>query len=507
MALSDTAHDELLFVPLGGTGEIGMNLNLYGYRGAWVMIDCGMMISNDSGEDQIYVPEPSFFKDKELSALILTHAHEDHIGGIVDLWAHIQCPIYATPFTAAVVRRKFAESDHELPPQFKIFPIGSRFEVGPFHVEMIPITHSTVEAQSIVLRTDEGAILHTGDWKLDPQPLVGPPTATDRFKALAEERVIAVVGDSTNAQIPGHSPSEASVRERLKDLISRERNRVVCACFSSNIARLATFLELARETGRHPVLVGRSLLRMIGAAKETGYLPRWLDEVPPYDAMFLPRHKVMLICTGSQGEERAALSRIARGDHRHIELDSDDVIFFSSKVIPGNEEEIARLQERFIERGVRVVTEDDEPIHVSGHPCVEELKQMYSWVRPETLIPVHGYPPHLLAHASVGRACGVKTVLEIRNGDLVQLSPGRAQVISQVDVGRVMREPEPPFKPRGRGGRGGRGGRDRKPTERKGRRDQAQSRSQRRDAQRGEAHSSDWMSDWGGERSSRRRRR
>lgn len=501
MALIDMPQDELLFVPLGGTGEIGMNLNLYGHQGAWVMVDCGMMIDNVTGEDQIYVPDPSFFKDKQLAALVLTHAHEDHIGGIVDLWPHLQCPIYATPFTAAVVRRKFSESDQETPPQFKIFPIGSRFQVGPFDIEMIPITHSTVEAHSIVLRTAHGAVLHTGDWKLDPEPLLGVRTDEERFKALAQERVIAVVGDSTNAQLPGRSPSEAAVRERLRDLISREQNRVVCACFSSNIARLATFLDVARATGRHPVFVGRSLLRMLGAAKETGYLPRWLDEVPPHDAMFLPRHKLMLICTGSQGEERAALSRIAQGEHRHIYLEPDDAVFFSSKVIPGNEEEIGLLQARFMEQGVRVITEEQELIHVSGHPCVDELKQMYHWVQPEALIPVHGYPPHLLAHAQVGRACGIKTVLEIRNGDVVSLSSEPASVIAQTFTGRVMRPPEPAFRPRARGSRG-------RPERGKGNGKSATSarhNQPRRGAQAGGAQKrGDWLNEWTGRRGKRR---
>jgi len=496
MALIDTPQEELLFVPLGGTGEIGMNLNLYGHQDNWVMVDCGMMIDNATGEDQIYAPDPDFIKDKTITALILTHAHEDHIGGIVDLWSHLQCPIYATPFTAAVVRRKFAESEHKSAPQFKIFPVGSRFTVGPFDVEMIPITHSTVEAHSIVLRTEHGAVLHTGDWKLDPNPLIGERTAESRFKALAQERVLAVVGDSTNAQIPGRSPSESAVRERLKDLISRERNRVVCACFSSNIARLATFLEVARATGRHPVLVGRSLLRMIGAAKETGYLPRWLDEVPPYDSMFIPRNKLMLICTGSQGEERAALSRIAMGQHRHIYLEPDDAVFFSSKVIPGNEEEISLLQSRFIEQGVRVITEEDELIHVSGHPCVEELKQMYDWVQPDALIPVHGYPPHLIAHAQVGRSCGVKSVLEIRNGDVISLSSEPPQVIGQVHVGRVMRPPEPSFQPRSRGTRGGRRRSERGHTG-------GSRRPSRQAGGKGE-RGGDWLGEWTGPRRKRR---
>lgn len=448
---------ELLFVPLGGTGEIGMNLNLYCYDGVWVMVDCGMMINTVDGEDRIFAPDPAFLLDKDITALVLTHAHEDHIGAITDLWMTFRCPIYATPFTAAVVRRKVAESDLPERVPLKIVPPGARFDIGPFSFEMIPITHSTVESQSLVLRTAAGAVLHTGDWKLDPKPLVGPATAEARFKALAKERVLAVVGDSTNAQIPGRSGSESLVRERLKDLIGRERNRVVCACFSSNIARVATFLEVAAATGRHPVLVGRSLLRMVGAAQETGYLPRALNEVPLRDAMYLPRHKVLMICTGSQGETRAALSRISFGQHRDVFLEPDDVIFFSSKVIPGNEEGIERLQRRFQHSGVRVVSERDDLIHVSGHPCIDELKQLYGWVRPECLIPVHGYPEHLIAHAQVGRDLGLRHVLEVRNGDVVHLNAETPRVVGEAPVGRVMRPPEAPYAgQRGRDERGGR---------------------------------------------------
>ena len=442
--------DKLLFVPLGGSGEIGMNLNLYGYQDTWMMVDCGMMISSESGQDNILVPDIEFLRDKKLAGLVLTHAHEDHIGAITDLWLELRCPLYTTPFTAAVIRRKVSESAIKIHVPFKIQPPGGRFQVGPFDCEFIPITHSTVESQSIMIRTDEGHIFHTGDWKLDPDPLVGRVTATDRIKALGKEGVLAVVGDSTNAQIEGISGSELGVRQRLRALINNERHRVVCASFSSNIARLHTFLTIAEETGRSPVLVGRSLKRMVAAAQETGYLSRNIVFVPPRDAMFLPPERVLLICTGSQGEARAALSRIAAQTHPDIYLTEGDTVFFSSKVIPGNEREIEHLKRSLTAQEIKVVDEGDAFIHVSGHPCVDELKQMYAWLKPQVLVPVHGYPPHLSAHAAVGRECDIPRVIEVRNGDIVRFDGGQSEVIGNAPTGRRLRPPEEPRRGRRR---------------------------------------------------------
>ncbi len=457
---------QLTFVPLGGSGEIGMNLNLYGYGDEWLMVDCGMMIDSSEGADQIFVPEIDFLRGKTLVGMVLTHAHEDHIGGITDLWLELRCPLYTTPFTAAVIRRKLSESEIKEKVPFKIQPPASRFTVGEhFDCELVPVTHSTVESQSVVIRTPVGNVFHTGDWKLDPAPLVGLKTAEKRIKEIGQEGVLAVVGDSTNAQVEGESGSESEVKNQLRQLILEEKGRVVCTSFSSNIARLMTFFKIAQETQRNPVIIGRSLKRMVAAAQETGYIPRDLPLVPPRDAMYLPPERVLIVCTGSQGEARAALSRIAEMNHPDIYLEESDTVFFSSRVIPGNEEEIERLKGRLGRLGVKIVDEEEAFIHVSGHPCVNELKTMYSWLQPQLLIPVHGYPPHLAAHAEVGRKCEIPQVLEVRNGDIVTLGEEEAEIMGSTPTGRRLRiEPEPRWRGgnshnQGRTNRGRRGGR------------------------------------------------
>ena len=432
--------EKLMFVPLGGSGEIGMNLNLYSYGDVWLMVDCGMMIDSSAGTDQIFVPDIEFLRKKKLAGLVITHAHEDHIGGITDLWLELRCPIYTTPFTAAVIKRKLSESPIKERVPIKIQAPGGQFTIADtFDCEFIPITHSTVESQSVLISTPVGNIFHTGDWKLDPSPLVGRKTAEKRIKELGEEGVLAVVGDSTNAQIDGVSGSEESVRDRLRQLVRQEQGRVVCTCFSSNIARLVTFFEIAAELQRNPIVIGRSLKRMIASAQETGYISKSLPLVPPRDAMYLPPERVLLICTGSQGEARAALARITAGTHPDIYLEEGDTVFFSSKVIPGNEIEIQNLKNGLNKLGVRTVDEEEECIHVSGHPCRDELKLMYEWLKPEVLIPVHGYPPHLEAHAELARDCGIPQVLEVRNGDMVELNYQNTQVVGSTPTGRRLR--------------------------------------------------------------------
>ena len=446
---------DLQFVPLGGSGEIGMNLNLYRCRDTWIMIDCGMMISSDETTDQILIPDITALRGIQISGIVLTHAHEDHIGAVADLWSEIRAPLYMTPFTAAVMRRKLGESSLSERVPFKIIPSGGTCNIGPFAIEFVPITHSTIESQMIILRTPEGIIVHTGDWKLDPDPVLGSVTQEQAIRQVGTEGVLAVVGDSTNAQEDGWSGSERSVQTTLKKLVSLEKGRVVCACFSSNIARLSSFIQIAQETGRNPLLLGRSLRRMVSAAQEIGYLSRDIPFVSPKDAMYIPRDRLLVICTGSQGETNAALTRISSGNHPDLILEPKDAVFFSSKVIPGNEEVIERLQTKLRSLGIKVTTEFDEQIHVSGHPCIEELKQMYTWLQPQVLIPVHGYPPHLSAHALVGEECGIPTVIEVRNGDLVTFTEsGGAEILDQLHTGRRVRPPEV-LKHR-RGKRGGR---------------------------------------------------
>lgn len=432
--------EKLMFVPLGGSGEIGMNLNLYGYEDLWLMVDCGMMIDSSEGIDQIFVPDIEFLRKKKLAALVITHAHEDHIGGITDLWLELRCPIYTTPFTAAVIRRKLSESPIKERVPLKIQAPGGKFTIADtFDCEFVPITHSTVESQAVMIRTPAGNIFHTGDWKLDPNPLVGRKTSEKRIKELGAEGILAVVGDSTNAQIDGTSGSEEAVRDRLRQLIKQEKGRVVCTCFSSNIARLVSFFEIAEELQRNPIIIGRSLKRMIASAQETGYISRSLPLVPPRDAMYLPPERVLLICTGSQGEARAALARITAGTHPDVYLEDGDTVFFSSKVIPGNEQGIQNLKSGLSNMGVKVVDEEDELIHVSGHPCKDELRLMYDWLTPEVLIPVHGYPPHLEAHAALAYECGIEQVIEVRNGDMVELSQQESKLIGSTPTGRRLR--------------------------------------------------------------------
>ena len=435
--------DELLFLPLGGTGEIGMNLNLYGHAGRWLMIDCGITFGNDTtpGVDVI-MPNPSFIASRRdrLCGLVLTHAHEDHIGAVPYLWRRLQCPLYATPFTAALLRRKLEDEGLAGSARITEIALSGRFSVGPFDLELITLTHSIPEPNAVVLRTSVGTVLHTGDWKLDADPRVGASTDEDALRRVGKEGVLAMIGDSTNALVDGESGSEGAVKESLTALVGELDNRVVVACFASNIARMRTIAEAAHANGRAVGLVGRSMWRNTDAARETGYLkdlPRFLNEE---DAARVPRDKVLLICTGSQGEARAALSRIARDDHPRIKLDRGDTVIFSSRIIPGNEVGIGHLQNQLALMGLRVITERDRFVHVSGHPAREELRQMYQWIQPQIAVPVHGETRHLIAHADLARECGVAHTPVIANGDILKLSADGAEIVGQVQTGRLTRE-------------------------------------------------------------------
>jgi ribonuclease J len=433
--------DELAFLALGGVGEIGMNLSLYGYGGRWLMIDCGISFADDTlpGVD-VVMPDPGFIAERvdALDGLVVTHAHEDHIGAIPYLWPRLRCPVYATPFTAAVLRLKLIEAglEHEVP--ITEIPMSGRFSVGPFEIELITLTHSIPEPNAVVLRTPLGTVLHTGDWKFDADPLVGSVADEAALRRIGEEGVLAMVCDSTNALRPGEAGSEADVRRSLVDLVGRCRNRVVVACFASNVARLESAAAAAAAHDRHAALVGRSLWRIEHAARETGYL----KEVPPFltdeEAAYLPREKVLLICTGSQGEPRSALARIAEDEHPHIVLEEGDTVIFSSRIIPGNERAIGRLHNRLATLGVEIVTEHDHFVHVSGHPAQDELTRMYQMVRPRIAVPVHGETRHLRAQARLAEECQVPQTVVTRNGEVVKLAPGPAAVLGEVPVGRLV---------------------------------------------------------------------
>jgi ribonuclease J len=431
---------DLVFLPLGGAGEIGMNLNLYGHAGKWLMVDCGITFGDDTtpGVDVI-MPDPAFIVERrdDLAGLVLTHAHEDHLGAVHWLWPQLECPIYATPFTAAVLRRKLAEAGLERAAKITEVPMSGTFDVGPFGIELITLTHSIPEPNAVVIRTKAGTVLHTGDWKLDPDPLVGPSTDEEALLRAGEDGVLAMVCDSTNVLVPGTSGSEADVRENLIELVGRMDKRVAVAAFASNVARLETICRAAEAHGRRVALVGRSMKRIVEAARETGYLTDVAPFVPDSDIGYLPRDEVLLICTGSQGEPRSALSRIADDDHPEVRLEAGDTVVFSSREIPGNERSIGRLQNKLASLGVDVVTARNEDVHVSGHPARDELVQMYQWIRPKIAVPVHGEARHLIAHAELARECQVPEPVGARNGYAVRLAPGRATVIDEVPHGRL----------------------------------------------------------------------
>jgi len=433
---------ELLFLPLGGSGEIGMNMNLFGYGGRWLMVDCGVTFGGDAmpGVDVI-MPDPGYIAERlnQLDGLVLTHAHEDHIGAVPYLWERLRCPMWATPFTANVLRRKLEDVGLANKAKITVLKSGSRFRVGKhWDIEMVTLTHSIPEPNALLIRTPAGTIFHTGDWKLDPTPLVGPPVDEDQLRKIGDDGVLACVGDSTNVFRAGVAGSELEVRESLIELVKRYEQRVVIACFASNVARLETVAMVAKAVKRHATLVGRSMWRFYEAAKETGYL----KNIPPFisedEAADLPRHKVLMAATGSQGEPRAALSRIAAGTHPSTKLDPGDAVIFSSRIIPGNEKAIGRLHDGLALMGVDVVTEKDHFIHVSGHPARDELVQMYQWIRPKILVPVHGEARHMLEHEKLGESCQIPDSLMALNGQVMRLAPGRPEIVDDVPSGRLV---------------------------------------------------------------------
>ncbi len=437
--------DSVYFLPLGGSDEIGMNLNLYGYgpeeKRKWVIVDCGVTFGDLStpGVDLI-MPDPIFIEERadDLVGMVLTHAHEDHMGAVAQLWKRLRCPIYATPFTAYLVRDRLAE--HGLLDEVELHEISldSRFELGPFDIQLVTLTHSIPEPNGLAIRTPAGLILHTGDWKIDPDPLIGEETDSAALEAMGEEGVLAMVCDSTNVFSAGESGSEAGVKDALIEVVGELKGKVAIAAFASNVARLQSAIEAAEANGRRVCLVGRSMHRMTSAAKSVGLLQHVQDFVTEEEAGFFPEDKILYLCTGSQGEPRAALSRIADGNHRNVTLGPGSTVIFSSRVIPGNELGIFNLQNQLAERGVHIITEKDRPIHVSGHPCRDELAQMYAWAKPKVAIPVHGERRHLLEHADFAKSLQVPHAITVRNGDMVELSSdGSGAVVDEVPAGRL----------------------------------------------------------------------
>jgi len=436
----DLDPDALYFVPLGGAGEIGMNLNLYGHQGKWVIVDLGITFGDETTPGvEIILPDPGFIADRmeDLAGIVLTHAHEDHLGAVPYLWPDLRCPVYCTPFTASVLRAKLQERGLTQQVQIITVPMSGRFQVGPFDMELITLTHSIPEPNGLVVRAGRATVLHSGDWKLDPDPIIGDTADEQALKALGEAGVSALVCDSTNALVPGTSGSEAAVRDSLAKLFGQYRQRIAVGCFATNVARLHSIAVAAAANDRHVALVGRSMWRIDAAARANGYLTDLPPFISEHDAGYLPRDKVVLVCTGSQGEPRAALTRIANGDHPEVVLEAGDVVVFSAREIPGNEKAIAKVQNGLIKRGVQVVTADDAFVHVSGHPCRDELVQMYQWVRPRVAIPVHGEERHLKAHSELARTCQVPLALVPENGCVIRIDPDRAEIVGHVPTGRL----------------------------------------------------------------------
>ena len=438
----DALTNDLAFLPLGGTGEIGMNLNLYRCNGRWLAVDCGIGFGgSENPEVEIMMPDPAFIADRRdsLVGLVITHAHEDHLGAVAHLWRQLRCPIYATPFAAAVLKRKLGEAGLVNEAKITVVQPGGSFELSPFRLQFLGVTHSVPQSQALVIRTPYGTILHTGDFKLDPHPMVGPPTDEAAFQALGDEGVLAIVCDSTNAMVEGHSGSEGDVRSSLAALIRsmQGRGRVAVTCFASNVARVESIAMAARDAGRSVALVGRSLRNLEAAARDCGMLQDIPDFVPEDALDVVPDENLLILVTGSQGEARSALARIANDTHRNVALGEGDTVVFSSRVIPGNERAIGAVQDNLIRRGVRLMTADDHMVHVSGHPARDELRRMYAMVRPTYSVPVHGEWRHLSAHAALAKEAGAIPIL-LEDGDILSLTGNRPEVADSAPVGRLV---------------------------------------------------------------------
>lgn len=430
--------DRLFFVPLGGSNEIGMNLNLYTIGGKWLMVDCGIGFSGDylPGVD-VMVPNIDFILEhkENLLGLVVTHAHEDHLGGVPYLWRELECPIYCTPFTAGLLRHKVTEMGPGTKPKIHEVMPGEQINLGPFKMDLIGVTHSIPEMQAIAINTTAGTVMHTGDWKFDDAPQIGPASDYAKLKKYGDAGVLAMVCDSTNVFVEGHSGSEEEVREHLTEVIRNCQQRVVVTTFASNVARLETIIKAAHECGRVIALAGRSMFRMIETAQEAGYLTDETDFINDRDAMLLPRKDVLVLCTGCQGEPRAALTRMANDTHPALRLQAGDTVIMSSRKIPGNELKINYTVNMLVRKGVEVITDRNFYIHVSGHPAREELTKMYALVKPHIAVPTHGEAQHIHEHAKLARKLGCKETVEAQNGSIVLLDKDDARIVGKVESG------------------------------------------------------------------------
>ena len=442
MNLPKPKIDEILFLPLGGSGEIGMNLNLYGHDGKWLIVDCGVTFGDPVYKSvDVAMPDISSIEDSidSISGLLLTHAHEDHIGAVHHLWPYLKCPIYATGFAAEVLIRKLKDVGLEKDVNINIIKIDSKIEIGPFNIEIISMSHSIIEPSSALISTKAGTIFHTGDWKIDYNPQLGEGINKKRLKQLSNENILAMICDSTNVLVEGTSGSEADVIKPLTRIIKDCKGKVIVSTFASNVTRLNTLSKIAHSLGRSVALVGLSMWRMVEIAKSCGYLSDLPAFVSERDIKNIDDDKILIICTGSQGEPRGALNRIANGSHRDVSISNGDTVIFSSRVIPGNEVGISEMQNKLSDLGVDIIESNkDSLIHVSGHPAKEELSQMYSWVKPKSLVAVHGETRHINAHVKFALEQQISNALPGRNGSLIQLAPGNPRFIGEVEYGRLI---------------------------------------------------------------------
>ena len=437
--------DELIFCPLGGSGEIGMNMNLYAYgqpgSQKWIIVDVGVTFADDSlpGIDLIY-PDPGFIVDKkdDLLGIVLTHAHEDHIGAITYVWKNLKCKIYATPFTAALITEKFKEKKIDIIPYLKIVELSGTINLDPFKIDFVTLTHSIIEPNGLKIVTPAGIIFHTGDWKVDPNPLVGKKINEEKLKKIGNEGVLAMVCDSTNVFSIGRAGSEADVRKSMLNVMSRQKNRILVTSFASNVARMETVFYCSEKIGRHISLVGRSMQRIYKAARQCGYLQNVIEPLDPRDAKKLPRDKIVYLCTGSQGEPMGALNRISNYTHPDVFVEKDDTVIFSSKIIPGNVRKHYNVHNKLLKDGINVVTEETEFVHVSGHPNRDDLKDMYKWIKPKSLIPVHGEHRHMKEQINFANEMKIPYPVQVENGDIVKIFPAeKPYVYDKAPSGRL----------------------------------------------------------------------
>lgn len=439
---ADYKPGELYFLPLGGAGEYGGNLNLYQYNGQWLMVDLGISFAGaDMPGIELMLPDPAYIERQRhrLSGIIITHAHEDHIGGVSHLWKRFRCPIYLTRFATEFLYAHLREMEGDEQPEIHIVEPNQVFHLGPFACRMVAITHSIPESCMVEIITPAGRIVHTGDWKLDKDPLVGPAYEEALYKEMGSAGVLACVGESTNATVPGASVSELEVQQGFTRLLPQLEGRVAVVVMSRNLGRIRAIAEAARACGRDVALVGRSLWKSDQIGRELGYFDGLPEFLSPDDIGYIPRNKILFICTGSQGEPRAAISRIAAGEHPAIDLERGDHVIFSARVIPGNEVPVGKVQDRLLSHGMGLITPSttSECIYATGHPCIDEITQMYQWLRPQILIPVHGERRFQEANAAIGRACQIPSIVIPDNGSVIRLAPGPAEIVGNVTTGRL----------------------------------------------------------------------